>query len=60
MAQDIDITHLPIGELKPDPANPRRISDEELERPGQRILQFPVSEQAERLLQTDVEAQNAT
>ena len=29
--QDIDITHLPIGDLRPDPANPRRISDEELE-----------------------------
>lgn len=29
-------------------------------RPGQRILQFPISEQAERLLQTEVEAQIAT
>ena len=28
---EIDITHLPIKALKPDPANPRRISDEELE-----------------------------
>ena len=27
----LEITNLPIAELKPDPANPRRISDEELE-----------------------------
>ena len=26
----LEITHLPIGDLRPDPANPRRISDEEL------------------------------
>ena len=27
----IQVEHLPIGELNPDPANPRRISDKELE-----------------------------
>ncbi len=29
--QDIEITHLPIKDLRPDPANPRRMADEELE-----------------------------
>ena len=29
--QDNEITHFPIKELRPDPANPRRISEEELE-----------------------------
>ena len=29
--QEIDITHLPIGALRPDPADPRRISDDELD-----------------------------
>ena len=38
--QDIDITHLPIGDLRPDPANPRRISDEELEALTQSIREF--------------------
>ena len=28
--QEPEITHLPIGDLRPDPANPRGISDEEL------------------------------
>ena len=27
----LEITHLTIGDLRPDPAHPRRISDEELE-----------------------------
>ena len=38
--KDIDITHLPIGELRPDPANPRRISDEELESLTRSISEF--------------------
>ena len=38
--QDIDITHLPIGDLRPDPANPRRISDEELESLTRSIREF--------------------
>ena len=29
--QTIQIEQLPIGDLRPDPANPRRISDQELE-----------------------------
>ena len=40
MAQDIEITHLPIEELKPDPANPRRITDEELESLTRSIREF--------------------
>ena len=27
----LEITNLPIRDLRPDPANPRRMSDEELE-----------------------------
>ena len=38
--KDIDITHLPIGDLRPDPANPRRISDEELESLTRSIKEF--------------------
>ena len=38
--KDIDITHLPIGELLPDPANPRRISDDELEALTRSIREF--------------------
>jgi len=38
--KDIDITHLPIGDLRPDPANPRRISDEELESLTRSIREF--------------------
>jgi DNA modification methylase len=34
------IDHLPIGELRPDPANPRRISDEELEALTRSLRQF--------------------
>src|ERR687891_1715704 len=34
------IEHLPIGELRPDPANPRRISDEELESLTRSLRQF--------------------
>jgi len=37
---DIDITHLPIGDLRPDPANPRRISDDELESLTRSIREF--------------------
>ena len=38
--QEIDITHLPIKDLRPDPANPRRISDEELESLARSIREF--------------------
>ena len=38
--EDLEITHLPIGELRPDPANPRRISDEELETLTRSIREF--------------------
>ena len=38
--QEIDITHLPIGELRHDPANPRRISDDELESLTRSIREF--------------------
>ena len=40
LKQDIDITHLPIGDLKPDPGNPRRISDEEIEALTRSIKEF--------------------
>ena len=36
----LEITHLSIGELRPDPANPRRISDEELESLTRSIQEF--------------------
>ena len=36
----LEITHLPIGDLRPDPANPRRISDEELESLTRAIREF--------------------
>ena len=39
-AQEIEINHLPIGDLRPDPANPRRISDEELESLTRSIREF--------------------
>jgi DNA modification methylase len=38
--KDIDIVRVPIGELRPDPANPRRISDQELESLTRSIRQF--------------------
>ena len=38
--QDNEITHFPIKELRPDPANPRRISDEELESLTHSIREF--------------------
>jgi len=38
--QDIEIAHLPIGDLGPDPANPRRISDDELESLTRSIREF--------------------
>lgn len=38
--QELEITHLPIGDLRPDPANPRRISDEELESLTRSIREF--------------------
>ena len=38
--QEIDITHLQIKDLRPDPANPRRISDEELESLTRSIREF--------------------
>src|SRR5665647_1415596 len=37
---DIEITQVPISELKLDPANPRRISDEELEALTRSIREF--------------------
>ena len=36
----LKITHLPISDLRPDPANPRRISDEELESLSRSIREF--------------------
>src|SRR5918996_2202521 len=36
----LEITYLPIGELRPDPANPRRISDQELESLTRSIREF--------------------
>ena len=38
--QTIQIEQLPIGELRPDPANPRRISDQELETLTRSISEF--------------------
>ena len=38
--QELEITHLPISDLRPDPANPRRISDEELESLTRSIREF--------------------
>jgi DNA modification methylase len=38
--QDLQIEHVAIGELKPDPANPRRISDEELESLTRSLREF--------------------
>jgi ParB-like chromosome segregation protein Spo0J len=40
MAQQIQIEQLPIDELRPDPANPRRISDQELEILTRSIREF--------------------
>ena len=39
-SQQIQIEQLPIGELRPDPANPRRISDQELETLTRSINEF--------------------
>ncbi len=36
----LQIEHVPIGSLHPDPANPRRISDAELEALTRSIRQF--------------------
>ena len=36
----VEITNLPIRDLRPDPANPRRISDEELESLTRSIREF--------------------
>jgi DNA modification methylase len=38
--QDLQIVQTPISELRPDPANPRRISDQELESLTRSIRQF--------------------
>ena len=38
--KELEINHLPIGDLRPDPANPRRISDEELEALTRSIREF--------------------
>jgi ParB-like chromosome segregation protein Spo0J len=37
---EIEIKQVPIGELRPDPANPRRISDQELEALTRSIREF--------------------
>ena len=37
---ELEITYLPIKDLRPDPANPRRISDEELESLTRSIREF--------------------
>jgi len=37
---ELEITYLPIKDLRPDPANPRRISDEELESLTRSISEF--------------------
>ena len=39
-AQQIQIEQMPIGELRPDPANPRRISEQELETLTRSISEF--------------------
>ena len=39
-AQQIQIEQLPIDDLRPDPANPRRISDQELETLTRSIREF--------------------
>jgi ParB family chromosome partitioning protein len=39
-AQQIQVEQVPIGDLKPDPANPRRISDQELEALTRSIREF--------------------
>ena len=36
----LTVEHLPIGDLQPDPFNPRRINDEELETLTRSIQQF--------------------
>src|SRR5919106_6971592 len=38
--QELAITQVPISELRPDPANPRRISDQELESLTRSIREF--------------------
>lgn len=38
--QQLQIEHVPIGKLRPDPANPRRISDQELEALTRSIREF--------------------
>ena len=38
--QELEINHLPICDLRPDPANPRRIFDEELESLTRSIREF--------------------
>ena len=40
----LEMIQLPIEELKPDPANPRRISDEELESLTRSIREFGLVE----------------
>src|ERR687891_717539 len=39
-AHGLEITYLPIEELRPDPANPRRIGDQELESLTRSIWEF--------------------
>src|SRR5271157_6538300 len=38
--QQIEIEQVPTGDLRPDPANPRRISDQELEALTRSIREF--------------------
>ena len=39
-ASELQIEHVPIDSLRPDPVNPRRISDEELEALTRSIQEF--------------------
>jgi ParB-like chromosome segregation protein Spo0J len=39
-AQTLEIVHVPIDDLCPDPANPRRIGDDELEALTRSIAEF--------------------
>ena len=41
---EVSVEHLPIEDLHPDPANPRRISDEELESLTRSIREFGLVE----------------
>ena len=40
VTEQLQIEQVPIGDLRPDPANPRRISDQELEALTRSIREF--------------------